>query len=104
MNALVQVNNVQYDELDKQKETAENMYANMLGTIETQKERVLEGGEKFQLVDSARGQVVQVAPRIDLFTSAGLFVGFVAALVVTALVRLLAYLRRPPPPSAESVL
>ena len=104
MNALVQVNNVQYDELDKQKETAENMYANMLGTIETQKERVLEGDDTFRLMESARGQVVQVAPRIDLFISAGLFVGFVAALVVTALVRLLAYLRRPPPPSAESVL
>jgi uncharacterized protein involved in exopolysaccharide biosynthesis len=104
MNALVQVNNVQSDELSKEKDVAENMYANMLVTIETQKERVLEGDDTFRLMESARGQVVQVAPRIDLFISAGLFVGFVAALVVTALVRLLAYIRRPPPPSAESVL
>ena len=79
----------QYDELFNEKDAAESMARQMNITIEAQKARVLEGGESYQLADSAKGQVVQTAPKTFLLIVGGLITGIMGGVGMAFLVAFL---------------
>ncbi len=89
--AMLDMNKLQgkYDELVNEKEAADAMARNMNNTIEAQKARVLEGGESYQLADSARGQVTQTAPKTFLLIVGGLVTGIMGGVGMAFLVAFL---------------
>ena len=85
------MNNVQvkYDELVSEKDTAQEMSKLQQNTIEAQKARVLEGGESYQIADSAAGQVTQTAPKTTLTIVGGLITGIMGGVGMAFLVAFL---------------
>ena len=80
---------LKYDELASEKDTANMMLATMQANIETQKERVLEGGESYETVDPASGQVTQTAPKTTLLILGGLITGLMTGVGMAFLVAFL---------------
>ncbi len=90
-STMLDMNKLQgkYDELYSEKDAAETMARQMNITIEAQKARVLEGGESYQLADSAAGQVIQTAPKTLLLIVGGLIAGLLGGVGMAFLVAFL---------------
>jgi len=86
---LLQGAQLKYNEIAKEKDTAELMLASMQNSIEAQKEHVLEGGESYEKVDSASGQVTQTAPKTTLTILGGLITGIMGGVGMAFLVAFL---------------
>ncbi|HTB62427.1 MAG TPA: hypothetical protein VK737_02465 [Opitutales bacterium] len=106
VNAMHQLSSAQlnYDELARQKDSAESMFINTQKAIEDQTERIVEKAGRYEVVDSAAYTIIQTAPKTRLLLFGGLFTGLLTAIFTIIIVRLLTYaFRRPGPPPAEQI-
>ena len=86
---LLQSAQQKYNDIAREKEAAELMLSDMGRTIEAQKEHVLEGGESYEKVDPAAGQVSQTAPKTSLLILGGLITGLMSGIGMAFLVAFL---------------